>query len=91
VASSLGSRPSLSGSGPAATITHADHSLASLSHQAIGTHAGLSHAFTPPASHGSAGTLAHAFTEPSAHTISAHDTVAIVPAYFALAFIQRML
>jgi hypothetical protein len=59
------------------TATHADHSLASASHQAIGTHANLSHAFTPPAGHGTAGTVTH-------------STVQIVPAYFALAFIQRM-
>jgi hypothetical protein len=72
------------------TATHADHSLASLSHQAIGTHANLSHAFTPPAGHGTAGTVTHAFTQPDNHTISAHGTVAIVPAYYALAFIQRM-
>ncbi len=71
------SRPSATGSEPAVTATHADHSLASLSHQAIGTHANLSHAFTPPAAHGAAGTLTH-------------STVAIVPAYYALAFIQRM-
>jgi hypothetical protein len=74
------SRPSLTGSAAAATLTHADHSLASLSHQAIGTHGGLTHAFTPPAAHGAAGTVTH----------SAHATVPIVPAYFALAFIQRM-
>jgi hypothetical protein len=84
------SRPSLTGSDAAITLTHADHSVASLSHQAIGTHSGLSHAFTPPGDHGSSGTLTHAFTQPDAHTIGAHSTVAIVPAYFALAFIQRM-
>jgi hypothetical protein len=61
-----------------------------LSHQAIGTHGSLSHAFTPPAGHGSSGTVAHAFTEPSVHAISAHSTVAIVPAYYALAYIQRV-
>jgi hypothetical protein len=71
------SRPSLTGAEPAVTVTHADHSIASLSHQAIGTHTGLTHTFTPPAGHGTAGTLTH-------------STVAIVPAYFALAFIQRM-
>lgn len=71
------SRPTTTGSEPAVTVTHADHSLASLSHQAIGTHANLSHAFTPPTAHGTAGTVTH-------------STVAIVPAYFALAFIQRM-
>jgi hypothetical protein len=81
IAAATGSRPSLTGSDPAVTVTHADHSIASLSHQAIGTHSGLSHAFTPPASHGAAGTLTH----------SAHATVPIVPAYYALAFIQRML
>jgi hypothetical protein len=90
IASTLGSRPTLSGSQAAVTLAHADHSVASLSHQAIGTHTGLSHAFTPPASHGTAGTLTHAFTQPSAHTVGSHSTVAIVPAYFALAYIQRM-
>ena len=29
--------------------------------------------------------------QPAAHTVGAHSTVAIVPAYYALAFIQRML
>jgi hypothetical protein len=71
-------------------VTHADHSIASLSHQAIGTHSGLTHAFTPPAGHGTAGTLTHAFTQPDAHAALTHSTVAIVPAYYALAFIQRM-
>jgi uncharacterized protein YjbI with pentapeptide repeats len=93
LASSLGSRPSLTGSEPATTLTHADHSLASLSHQDIGSHIGSvygTHAFTPPAAHGTAGTLTHSFTQPAGHTISSHSTVAIVPAYFALAYIQRM-
>lgn len=84
------SRPSLTGSGAAQTLTHADHSLASQSHQAIGTHANLSHAYTPPAAHGTAGTVSHSFTQPSAHAALTHSDVAIVPAYFALAFIQRM-
>ena len=52
-----------------------------------GPHANLSHAFTPPAGHGSSGTLTHAFTQPDAHGAM---TVPIVPAYYALAFIQRM-
>jgi hypothetical protein len=93
VASGLGSRPSLTGAQAAITLTHADHSLASLSHQDIGSHLGSiygTHAFTPPAGHGTAGTLTHSFTQPSAHTVSSHSTVAIVPAYFALAYIQRM-
>jgi hypothetical protein len=77
IAAATGSRPSITGSDAAVTATHADHSLASASHQAIGTHANLSHAFTPPAGHGTAGTVTH-------------STVQIVPAYFALAFIQRM-
>jgi hypothetical protein len=87
------SRPSATGSEPALTVTHADHSLASLSHQSIGTHLSTvfgTHAFTPPAGHGSAGTVTHSFTEPNDHAISAHSTVAIVPAYYALAYIQRM-
>lgn len=84
------SRPSLTGSAAAVTLTHADHSLASLSHQAIGTHANLTHAFTPPADHGSSGTVTHSVTQADAHAISAHGTVAIVPAYYALGFIQRM-
>jgi hypothetical protein len=90
VAAATGSRPSTTGSSPAFTLTHADHSLASLAHQAIGTHANLSHAFTPPAGHGSAGTLTHSFTQPDPHAALTHSTVAIVPAYYALAFIQRM-
>jgi hypothetical protein len=80
IAAVTGSRPSATGSAAAVTLTHADHSLASLSHQAIGSHTGLTHAFTPPAAHGTAGTLTH----------SAHATVPIVPAYYALAFVQRM-
>jgi hypothetical protein len=91
VAAATGSRPSLTGTDAAVTVTHADHSIASLSHQAIGTHAGLTHAFTPPAGHGAAGTVTHTVTQADAHAISAHATVPIVPAYYALAFIQRML
>jgi hypothetical protein len=91
IAAATGSRPSITGSDAAVTATHADHSIASLSHQAIGTHSGLTHAFTPPAGHGAAGTVTHTVTQADAHAISAHATVPIVPAYFALAFIQRML
>jgi hypothetical protein len=85
--------PSFTGSEPAFTLTHADHSMPSLSHNAIGTHVGTSygsHAITQPNAHGAAGTLTHSFNQPNDHTISAHDTVLSLPTYFALAFIQRM-
>jgi len=84
---------SFSGSHAATTLTHADHSFPSLSHQDIGTHVGTaygSHAITAPTAHGTAGTVTHAFTQPSDHALSAHDTVSMVPSFFALAFIQRM-
>jgi hypothetical protein len=87
------SHPSFSGTDAAFTLSHADHSLASLSHQAIGTHLATdygTHAFTAPAAHGAAGTLSHSFTEPSDHALSAHDSVSSLPNFFALAFIQRM-
>lgn len=84
------SNPSGSHTHAAITLTHADHSFPSLSHQAIGTHTGLSHAVTAPAAHGAAGTLTHSFTQPNDHVISAHDTVLSIPNYYALAFIQRM-
>lgn len=87
------SAPTLSHSHAASTLTHADHSFPSLSHQAIGTHKGTDygvHTFTAPAAHGTAGTLTHSFTQPNDHAISAHDTVLSLPNYFALAFIQRM-
>jgi uncharacterized protein YjbI with pentapeptide repeats len=93
VAAVTASRPSLTGSEAAVTVAHADHSLASLSHASIGTHLGSvygTHAYSAPAAHGTAGTVTHSFTQPSAHTIDAHGTVGIVPAFFALAFIQRM-
>src|SRR5207248_651747 len=85
--------PSATGSDAAVTVTHADHSLASLSHQAIGSHVGTvygTHAVTQPASHGTAGTVTHAFTEPNDHAAATHTAVSIVPAYYALVFIQRM-
>ena len=87
------SMPSLSHTHAAITLTHADHSFPSLSHQNIGTHAGTDygvHSITAPAAHVTAGTLTHSFTHPSDHTISGHDTQSIVPAFYALAFIQRM-
>lgn len=87
------SMPSLSHTHAAITLTHADHSFPSLSHQDIGTHVGTDygvHTVTPPAAHGVAGTLTHSFAQPDNHTISAHDTVSHVPSFFALAFIQRM-
>lgn len=84
---------SVSGTHAAYTLTHPDHAFPSLSHQDIGTHAGTDygvHAVTAPAAHGAAGTVTHSFTQPDAHAISAHDTVSMVPSFFALAFIQRM-
>jgi hypothetical protein len=87
------SHPTFSGTNPATTLAHADHSFPSLSHQAIGTHVGTDygvHTFTAPAAHGAADTLTHAFSQPNDHTVSAHDTVLSLPNYFALAFIQRM-
>ena len=87
------SAASFSGTQAAFTLTHADHSFPSLSHQAIGTHLSTDygvHAFTAPAAHGTAGTLTHSFTEPSDHTVSAHDSVVTLPTYYALAFIQRV-
>ena len=84
---------SITGSDAAFTLTHADHSLASMSHQDIGTHLATDygvHSFTAPADHGTAGTVTHSFTQPSDHSMSAHDTVSMVPSFFALAFIQRM-
>ena len=91
-----GSRPTLavaavSGSMPA--LSHADHSVATLSHGGVGTHAATDygvHSFTAPPAHGTAGTVTHSFTQPSDHSLSAHDTVSMVPSFFALAFIQRM-
>ena len=84
VASALASRPALS---------HASHSVGAQTHNALGTHVGTDygvHAFTAPAAHGTAGTVTHSFTQPSDHSLSVHDTVSMVPSFFALAFIQRM-
>jgi hypothetical protein len=85
--------PSVSGTGASQALAHADHSFPSLSHQAVGTHAATDygvHSFTAPPAHGSAGTVTHSFTQPSDHSLSAHDTVSMVPSFFALAFIQRV-
>lgn len=84
VASAVASRPALS---------HASHSVGAQTHNALGTHVGTDygvHAFTAPAAHGTAGTVTHSFTQPNDHSLSAHDTVSMVPSFFALAFIQRM-
>lgn len=84
---------SFTGSAASLALAHADHSFPSLSHQAIGTHAATDygvHSFTAPPAHGTAGTVTHSFTQPSDHSLSAHDTVSMVPSFFALAFIQRM-
>lgn len=72
--------------------THASTapSLAAQTHNVSvqpGTHGSATygtHAVTQPAAHGSAGTVTHSFTAPTAHTGS------IVPAFYALAYIQRM-
>ncbi len=87
------SHPTAVASFPAITLAHGGVSVPSLSHQAIGTHVGTDygvHTITQPAAHGTAGTLTHSFTEPDAHAVSAHDTVSMVPSFFALAYIQRM-
>lgn len=84
VVSMVGSRPALS---------HASHSVAALTHGGAGSHIGTDygvHSFTAPPAHGTAGTVTHSFTQPSDHSLSAHDTVSMVPSFFALAFIQRM-
>jgi hypothetical protein len=90
------SHPTFTSSAPAShaamTLTHGDHSLASMTHEAAAAH-GTSygvHTITQPDAHGAAGTVTHSFTQPSDHAVSAHDTVLSLPNYYALAFIQRM-
>jgi hypothetical protein len=88
------------GTVPAALLTHVSHPThtgsvpaASLTHGGVGTHAATAygvHTITQPADHGVAGTVTHSYSQPSAHAISAHDTVANVIPYYALAFIQRV-
>jgi len=66
---------------------------AGLTHEAAAAHAGTDygvHSFTAPPAHGTAGTVTHSFSESSAHAVSAHDTVSLLPSFFALAFIMRM-
>jgi hypothetical protein len=91
-----GSRPTLAvaavtGSMP--SLTHESHVIGAKTHAAPGSHLGTdygTHAITAPAAHGTAGTVTHSFTQPSDHSLSSHDTVSMVPSFFALAFIQRM-
>ena len=92
--------PANTGSFPANTLTHASHPThtgsspaLTLTHAAPNTHVGTDygvHTFTAPADHGAAGTVTHSYSQPNDHVISAHDTVANVIPFYALAFIQRV-
>jgi hypothetical protein len=81
---------SATGSVPSGSHTHGPSTLTPSGYNShIGTDYGV-HTFTAPAAHGVAGTVTHSYNEPSDHVISAHDTVANVIPFFALAFIQRV-
>jgi len=81
---------SATGSTPSGSHTHAGSTLTPTGYNShLGTDYGV-HTFTAPAAHGTAGTVTHSYNEPSDHVISAHDTVANVIPFFALAFIQRV-
>jgi hypothetical protein len=103
VASAAGSASAITGSRPTLAVaavtgtmpalTHESHTIGAKAHGGVGSHLGTDygvHAITAPAAHGTAGTVTHSFTQPSDHSLSAHDTVSMVPSFFALAFIQRM-
>ena len=100
VTNAVPSHPTFTASAPAshaaATLTRASHptlTASGLTHDTAPAHVGTDygvHSFTAPPAHGTAGTVTHSFSESSAHALSAHDTVAQLPSYFALAFIQRM-
>jgi hypothetical protein len=82
-----------SGTASRLSLTLVTGSLASFSHTSAaydpGVHAGTAygaHAITDPADHG---TLVHSFTQPDVHTGGTHDTVSMIPAFFALAYIMR--
>jgi hypothetical protein len=88
-ASAVASHPTAAGT----LASHPTMTASGLTHGGVGSHIGTDygvHSITAPAAHGTAGTVAHSFTQPSDHTVSAHDTVSMVPSFFALAFIQRM-
>ena len=94
------SHPTFTASAPASHSTavgtaasHPTFTADGLTHSAGANHAATDygvHSITAPPAHGTAGTVTHSFTESSAHAVSAHDTVAQLPSYFALAFLQRM-
>ena len=94
------SHPTHTGAWPAITLTHASIPTGTgafpantLTHNALNTHVGTDygvHTFTAPAAHGTAGTVTHSYNQPNDHVISAHDTVANVIPFYALAFIQRV-
>ena len=94
------SQPSGVGSFPANTLAHASQPsgtgafpAVTLTHPAVVPHYGTVygwHSITQPADHGAAGTVTHAYNQPNDHVISAHDTVANVIPFYALAFIQRV-
>jgi len=96
--------PSLTGSVPSQSLAIASvtagvpsgshtHAASTLTPTGFNSHLGTDygvHTFTAPAAHGTAGTVTHSYSEPNDHVISAHDTVANVIPFFALAFIQRV-
>ena len=96
--------PSLTGSVPSQSLAIASvtanvpsgshtHGASTLTPTGFNSHIGTDygvHTFTAPAAHGTAGTVTHSYSQPSDHVISAHDTVANVIPFFALAFIQRV-
>jgi len=96
--------PSLTGSVPSQSLAIASvtanvpsgshtHGASTLTPTGFNSHLGTDygvHTFTAPAAHGTAGTVTHSYSQPSDHVISAHDTVANVIPFFALAFIQRV-
>jgi hypothetical protein len=82
-----------SGTASRLSLTLLTGSLASFSHTSAtygpGTHAATAygvHSITDPADHG---TITHSFTQPDVHAGGTHDTVSMVPSFFALAYIMR--